>query len=78
MAKRKNQTVMTMVRCMIMNKKIPKSFCPKAVVWTFYVLNRCPAAIVKKVTPQEAWNEVKPLVEHFRVFFTFHTKEKEN
>ena len=49
-------------------KKIPKSFWLEAVMWTFYVLNICPTAALKDMTPQEAWTGIKPTVEHFRVF----------
>lgn len=57
-----------MVRSMLSAKKMPKPFWPEAVVWTFYVLNRCPTLAVKDVTPQEAWSGVKPSVAHFRVW----------
>jgi len=67
-AKRKNMTIMNMVRSMISNKKIPKSFWPEAVNWTVYVLNRSPTLAVKNMTPEEAWSGIKPSVEHFRVF----------
>lgn len=67
-AERKNRTVMNMVRSMFSNKKMPKILWPKAVKWTFYVLNRCPTIAVKNVTPQEAWSGMKPSVEHFRVW----------
>jgi len=67
-AERKNRTVMNMVRCMLSEKKMPKSFWPKAVNWAIYVLNRCPTLAVKDVTPEEAWSKVKPSVDHFRVF----------
>ena len=67
-AERKNRTVMNMVRSMLSDKKLPKTFWPEAVKWTFYVLNRCPTLAVKNITPQEAWSGVKPSVEHFRVF----------
>lgn len=53
---------------MLSAKKMPKPFWPEAVVWTFYVLNRCPTLAVKDVTPQEAWSGVKPSVAHFRVW----------
>lgn len=59
---------MNMVRCLLADKKMPKSFWPEAVMWSCYVLNRCPSAAVKEVTPQEAWTGLKPTVEHFRVF----------
>ena len=67
-AERKNRTVMNMVRSMLSEKKIPKTFWPEAVNWTMYVLNRSPTVAVKNVTPEEAWSGVKPTVEHFRVF----------
>lgn len=41
-AKRKNRTVMNMVRSMLTTRKVPRVFWPEAVSWTFYVLNRCP------------------------------------
>ena len=53
-AERKNRTVMNMVRSMLSEKKIPKTFWPEAVNWTMYVLNRCPTLAVKNVTPEEA------------------------
>jgi hypothetical protein len=59
---------MNMVRAMLLEKKIPKSFWPEAVHWSIYVLNRCPTLAVKDATPEEAWTGVKPSVEHFRVF----------
>ena len=65
---RKNRIVMNMVRFMLSNKNIPKTFWPEAMNWTIYVLNRCPTLTVKDVTPEEAWSGVKPSVDHFRVF----------
>lgn len=59
---------MNMVRSMLSEKYIPKTFWPEAVRWAVYVLNRCPTISVKSVTPEEAWSGVKPSVEHFRVF----------
>ncbi|KAJ6972984.1 hypothetical protein NC653_033347 [Populus alba x Populus x berolinensis] len=53
-AERKNRIVMNMVRSMLSDKQLPKTFWPEAVNWTFYVLNRCPTLAVKNVTPQEA------------------------
>ena len=57
-----------MVRSTLYDKKLPKTFWPEAVNWTFYVLNRCPTLTVKNITPQEAWSGVKPSVEHLCVF----------
>jgi hypothetical protein len=67
-AERKNMTVMNLVRSMLSEKKIPKTFWLEVVNWTIYVLNRCPTNIVKDMTPEEVWTRVKPSVEHFRVF----------
>ena len=57
-----------MVRSMPLEKKIPKVFCPEAVNWTVYVLNRSPTLVVKNKTLEEAWSGFKPSVDHFRVF----------
>jgi hypothetical protein len=67
-AERKNRIVMNLVRSMLLEKKIPKTFWPEAVNWTIYVLNRCPTFAVKDMTPEEVWSGVKPSIEHFRVF----------
>ena len=52
--KRKNRTVMNMVRSMLSDKNIPKTFWAEAVNWVVYVLNRCPTLAVKDVTLEEA------------------------
>lgn len=67
-AERKNRTVMNMVRCMLAAKKVPKSFWPEAVKWTFYILNRSPTLAVKNITSLEAWSGIKPSVDHFKIW----------
>ena len=67
-AERKNRTIMNMVRSMISEKKLPKTFQPEAVNWTVHVFNQSPTVAVKNKTSEEAWSGVKPSVEHFRVF----------
>lgn len=67
-AERKNQTIMNMVRSILLGRKMPKTFWPEAVNWTVYVLNRSPTLAVKDITPEEAWSGSKPAVDHFRVF----------
>ena len=59
---------MNMVRSMLSEKKIPKTFWPKAVNWTVHVLNRSPTLAVRNQTPEEAWSGIKPSVVYFRVF----------
>ena len=67
-AERKNRTVMNMVRCLLTEKGIPKTFWPEAVNWSIHVLNRSPTLAVENVTPEEAWSGAKPSVGYFRVF----------
>lgn len=67
-AERKNMTIMNMVRSMISEKRVPKTFWPEAVNWTIHILNRSPTFAVRNMTPEEAWSGIKPSVEYFRVF----------
>lgn len=60
--------MMNMVRAMLSEKKVPKSFWPEATRWCIHVLNRSPTLVVKNMTPEEAWSGEKPSVDHFRVF----------
>jgi hypothetical protein len=66
--KRKNRTIMNMVRSMLAGMNMPKRFWPEAVLWATYVLNRSPTMSVKDMTPEEAWSNVKPSVHYFKVF----------
>ncbi|KAM1826104.1 hypothetical protein ACFX13_025496 [Malus domestica] len=59
---------MNMVQSMLSEKQVPKTFWPEVVNCTVHVLNRSPILVVKSKTPEEAWNGLKPSVEHFRVF----------
>jgi hypothetical protein len=67
-AKRKNRTIMNLVRSMLSEKHIPREFWPEAVNWCVHVLNRSPTLAVKDLALKEAWSCVKPSVEYFRVF----------
>ncbi|MCI01736.1 retrovirus-related pol polyprotein from transposon tnt 1-94, partial [Trifolium medium] len=67
-AERKNQTIMNMVRSMLVKRGIPKTFWAKVVNWSIHILNRSPTLAVKNITPQEAWSKVRPSVDHFRIF----------
>ncbi|MCI16405.1 hypothetical protein A2U01_0037547, partial [Trifolium medium] len=59
---------MNMVRCMLKDKNVPKTFWPEAVNWSVHILNRCPTFVVKDITPEEAWSARKPSVSHFKIF----------
>ena len=67
-AERKNRTIMNMVRSMLSEKKMPKTFWAEAATWSVHILNRCPTLAVENKMPEEAWSGVKPSVKYFRVF----------
>ena len=64
---RKNRTIMNMVRSVLKQSSVPKSFWPEAVAWSIHVLNKCPSSALNK-TPEEAWCVKKPAVHYFKVF----------
>ncbi|MCI02950.1 retrovirus-related pol polyprotein from transposon tnt 1-94 [Trifolium medium] len=59
-SERKNRTIMNMVRCMLKDKNVPKSFWHVAVNWSIHILNRCPTFAAKDITSEEAWSARKP------------------
>lgn len=67
-SKRKNRTILNIVRSMLLSGSIPKTFRPESVNWSVHILNRSPTFSVKNMTPEEAWNGIKPSVDHFRIF----------
>ncbi|GAA0169316.1 transmembrane signal receptor [Lithospermum erythrorhizon] len=67
-AERRNRTIMNMVRSLLSTKKMPKFLWSEVVVWSVYILNRCPTISIKEKTPHEAWNGRKPVVDHLRVW----------
>lgn len=67
-AERKNRTIMNGVRAVLNERQVPKVFWPEAVKWCVHVQNRSPTSAIENLTPEEAWSNVKPTVEYFRVF----------
>ncbi|GLU10855.1 hypothetical protein SLE2022_276360 [Rubroshorea leprosula] len=57
-----------MARCMLAEKKLPKSFWAEAVYTIIYLLNGLPTKVVKGMTPIEAWYGKKPSADHLKVF----------
>lgn len=57
-----------MARCMIFEKKLPKSFWAEAINTAVYLQNRLPTRAIKGMTPVEAWGGIKPSVRHLKVF----------
>lgn len=67
-AKRKNRSILNMVRSVLSGKKVPKIFWPEETMWCVHVLDRSPAAAVEGMTLEEAWSRTRPLVSNFRLF----------
>ncbi|KAL0398210.1 UNVERIFIED_CONTAM: Retrovirus-related Pol polyprotein from transposon RE1 [Sesamum radiatum] len=67
-AERKNRTIFNMVRSLLARGRVPKTFWPEAVNWSIHVLNRSPTFSVQDMTPEEAWNGRKPVVNYFKIF----------
>jgi hypothetical protein len=64
----RNQTVVAMVRCMLMAKQLPRYFWGEAVTTVVYMLNRAPTHALDGKTPYEAWHGVSPPIHYFRTF----------
>lgn len=67
-AERRNRTIMNMVRCLLSEKELPRTFWPDAARWTTYILNRSVTKAIKDKVPEERWTGMKPNVSYFRVF----------
>ena len=65
---RKNTTIMSCVRSMLKEKKLPLELWVEAVNTCVYVLNRSYTKSLENVTPYERWSGRKPAVDHLRVF----------
>jgi len=69
MAERLNRTILEMMRSMMFDTKLPKSFWTFAVNYSQEILNRLPTrALTEKMTPFEALYKRKPSVAHMRIF----------
>ena len=67
-AERFNRTLVEMVRSMLADSELPKSFWAEALATAVYLRNRSPTKPVEGKTPYEAIYGEKPKVEHLRVF----------
>ena len=65
-AKRRNRTLMDMVRGMRSSTKLPQYLWCEALKTTMYILNRVPTKVVPK-TPFELFKGWKPSLRHIRV-----------
>lgn len=68
-AERMNRTLLNMVRMMLHQSKLPKSFWTNALVTAVYIRNRLTCTgLPDSKTPYEIWRGRKPSVAHLRVF----------
>ena len=67
-SERKNRTILNMVRSLLAQGRVPKTFWPETVNWSIHILNRSPTFVVQNMTPKQAWSGRKPVVNHFRIF----------
>ena len=65
---RKNRTIMSCVRSMLKEKKLPLELCAEAVNTCVYVLNRSYTKSLENSTPYEKWSGRKPSIDHLRAF----------
>jgi hypothetical protein len=66
-AKRRNHTLMDMVRSMLSNSNLPKSLWMYALKTVVYLLNRVPSKSVPK-SPFELWTGRKSSLRHLHVW----------
>jgi hypothetical protein len=57
-----------MANCMIQSKGLSLNYWEKATNYANYIVNHTPTKTLKNITPEEAWNKIKPDISHFRVF----------
>ncbi len=67
-AERMNRTLVEMVRCMLADSLLPKTFWAEALSTACYIRNRSPTKAVPGKTPYEALYGERPAVGHLRVF----------
>ena len=77
-AERLNRTLVSKVRAMLKDARLPKSFWGEAVKSAVYLKNLTPTKSKKFEVPEHIWSQVKPHVGHLRVFgskaYVRHTK----
>ena len=67
-SERRNQTIMNMAWCIIIESKLPYEFWPFAVNHAVYTMNRLPTRRIQWKTPYEAWTGTKPDISNLRPF----------
>jgi len=67
-SKRKNRTLVNMIRSMLKQKQMPHYLWGEAAATAAYLINISPTKKLQDKTPEEAWCGVKPSVQHLKIF----------
>ncbi|KMQ87616.1 retrovirus-related pol polyprotein from transposon tnt 1-94 [Lasius niger] len=67
-AERKNQTLVEMARCLMIQSGLPLSFWGEAINTANYIRNRCPTSSLNGKTPYKKWTGNVPDVGYFQKF----------
>ncbi|KAM0011112.1 putative RNA-directed DNA polymerase [Helianthus debilis subsp. tardiflorus] len=67
-AERRNRTIMNMVRCLLVEKSLPKWLWSEAGNWASHIVNRCATSALEDKVPEEAWSGKRPNVDYFKIF----------
>lgn len=65
---RRNQSILSMARCMLKTKGLPGYFWGEAVSTAVFILNQAPTRALDGKTPHEAWHGERPAVHFLRTF----------
>lgn len=67
-AERKNRTLVSTARCLLIQSGLPPSFWAEAINTANYIRNRCPSKSLNGKTPYEMWTGKPPNVSTFKEF----------
>jgi hypothetical protein len=57
-----------MANCVLQSKGLTLNYWAETINCENYIVNHTPTKAPKNITPEEAWNKIKPDVSHFHVF----------
>ncbi|KAF7493789.1 Copia protein [Sarcoptes scabiei] len=67
-SERKNQSIMSMTRCLLNEKNLPKILWPYAIAYASFLQNRIPSNAIQGKSPYEVFFNRKPNLQKIRVF----------
>jgi hypothetical protein len=67
-AERKNHTLKEMDNCMIQSKGLSLKYWVEEINCANYIVNHTTTKVLKNITPEEDWTEIKKDVSHFCAF----------